>query len=260
MSLAHDATIVKRTDVTHDAFLGGRLTIAQPAAGFRSGLDSVLLGAAVNPDAGRLLDLGAGAGTAALVALALAAGIVGTLVEADPAMAALARDNVVANGLAGRVEVLVLDVTAPGRARAAAGLPADAFDSVIANPPYFEGGRGTRASARGAAARHMEAGQLDLWVRAAASNVGPGGEAIFVHAAQALPALLQAFGQRFGAITVLPLVPRDGEPAHRVLVRGRKGSKAPLTLLASRTLHTPAGRQFRPEFEAIFRGGERLHW
>jgi hypothetical protein len=25
-------------------------------------------------------------------------------------------------------------------------------------------------------------------------------------------------------------------------------------------LHTPGGRQFRPEFEAIFRGEARLHW
>ena len=37
MSLAHDAEIVKRTDVTHDAFLGGRLTITQPAKGVRAG-------------------------------------------------------------------------------------------------------------------------------------------------------------------------------------------------------------------------------
>ena len=47
MSLAHGAEIVKRPEVTHDAFLGGKLTITQPAKGFRAGLDSVLLGAAV---------------------------------------------------------------------------------------------------------------------------------------------------------------------------------------------------------------------
>ena len=74
------------------------------------------------------------------------------------------------------------------------------------------------------------------------------------------PALLAAFEARFGGITVLPLTPREGEPAHRILIRGIKGSRAPLTLLASRALHTAAGRGLRPEFEAIFRGGDRLHW
>jgi tRNA1(Val) A37 N6-methylase TrmN6 len=260
MSLAHDGEIVKRTDVTHDAFLAGRLTIAQPAKGFRAGLDSVLLGAAVGHTSGAILDLGAGVGTAALVALAHHPDLTATLVEADPDMAALASANIGANKLAGRADVLTFDVTASGRARASAGLAADAFVSVIANPPFFASGSGTRASTRGAAARHMTADQLDLWVKTAATHAAPGGEVIFIYIAEALPALLASFTARFGAITVLPLIPRETEPSHRVLVRGIKGSRAPLTLLASRALHTPAGRQFRPEFEAIFRGQDRLHW
>jgi tRNA1(Val) A37 N6-methylase TrmN6 len=258
MSLAHPAPIVKRTEVTHDAFLGGRLTIAQPAKGFRAGLDSVLLGAAIGAPGGDLLDLGAGAGTAALVALADRPGLRATLVDSDPAMAALAADNVAANGLAGRATVLSLDLTASGRTRSAAGLMPDHFAAIIANPPFFE--TGTRASARGAAARHMAAEALDLWVKAAATHAAPGGEIVFIHLAERLPALLAAFDSRFGAITVLPLTPRAGEPAHRVLIRGIKGSRAPLALLASRALHTPAGRGFRAEFEAIFRGDDRLHW
>ena len=72
--------------------------------------------------------------------------------------------------------------------------------------------------------------------------------------------MLKSFAARFGAITILPLTPREGEPSHRILIRGIKGSRAPLTLLASRVLHTPAGRTFRPEFDAIFRGRDRLHW
>ena len=106
----------------------------------------------------------------------------------------------------------------------------------------------------------MAAEALDLWVKTAATHAVPNGEIVFIHVAERLPALLAAFESRFGAITVLPLAPRDGEPAHRVLVRGIKGSRAPLTLLASRPLHTPAGRSFRSEFEAIFRGNDRLHW
>jgi tRNA1(Val) A37 N6-methylase TrmN6 len=258
MSLAHGAQIVKRPKVTHDAFLGGRLTIAQPARGFRAGLDSVLLGAAVGHGDGDLLDLGAGVGTAALVALAGHPMLRATLVESDTGTAALAAENIAGNSFAIRAEVLTLDVTATGRARSAAGLKADHFVSVIANPPFYEAG--TSPSPRRAAARHMSAEALDAWVKTAATHAAPGGEIVFIHVADKLSALLQSFGARFGAITILPLVPREGEPASRILIRGIKGSRAPLTLLASRAVHKPSGRTFRPEFEAIFRGKDRLHW
>src|SRR5579862_1425222 len=119
MSLAHDAQIVKLGALTEDAFLGGRLTIAQPERGFRAGLDSVLLGAAVGEGATRLLDLGAGAGTAALVALAWNETLDATLAESDPAIAALATRNLAGNHFASRSRVVEVDVTASGRARSA---------------------------------------------------------------------------------------------------------------------------------------------
>lgn len=257
MSLAHDAQIVKLGPLTEDAFLGGRLTIAQPAKGFRAGLDSVLLGASVSPGARKLLDLGAGGGAASLIALANHAGVSAVLVESDPQMVALASLNLANNAMAGRARVLALDVTATGRSRTAAGLEADTFETVIANPPFYAAG--TSPGLLRAAARHMPAKSLDLWVKTAASHAAPGGEVIFIHTPDRLSDLLQSFA-RFGAVTVLPLTPREGEPAHRILIRGIKGSHAPLTLLASRALHTPAGRAFRPEFESIFRGRDRLHW
>ena len=258
MSLAHGAEIVKRPEVTHDAFLGGRLAVTQPAAGFRAGLDSVLLGAAAGRGEGDLLDLGAGVGTAGLVALTIHADLRATLVEADPGAAAHASSNVAGNGLTLRARVLTLDLTASGRVRAAAGLATDHFATVIANPPFFEAG--TSPSPGRAAARHMSPEMLDTWVKTAASHAAPGGEIVFIHVAARLGALVGSFESRFGAVTILPLIPREGEPAHRILIRGIKGSRAPLTLLASRPLHTTSGRNFRPEFEAIFRGRDRLHW
>ncbi len=260
MSLDHASKIVKQQTLTRDAFLGGRLHVSQPGNGFRAGLDSVLLGAAVGEGRGSLLDLGAGAGTAALVALTHNAALTATLADADPEMAALAAINLNQNNLAERGRVLTVDVTAPGRIRAAAGLPADHYATVIANPPFFDPGRGTAPSDARAAARHMAPDALDRWVKTAATHAAPDGEAIFVLPAQNLTELLTAFDARFGAITVLPVTPREGDPATRILVRGIKGSRAPLTLLASRALHEPEGRAFRPEFEAIFRGAARLIW
>lgn len=260
MSLDEPTDLVKQQTLTRDAFLGGRLTVTQPGRGFRAGLDSVLLGAAVAESSRTLLDLGAGVGTAALVALANIPALTATFLEADPDMLGLAGLNAAANGMDGRAKLIGLDLTAPGRARAATGLPADHFTSVIANPPFFDPARGSAPSPARADARHMNEATLDTWVKTAATHAAPNGEVIFVHTAEALPSLLTAFTQRFGAVTVLPLLPREGQPASRILVRGIKGSRAPFQLLASRALHEVDGRAFRPEFDAIFRGTGRLIW
>jgi tRNA1(Val) A37 N6-methylase TrmN6 len=260
MSLDEAHDLVKHQTLTRDAFLGGRLTVSQPQKGFRAGLDSVLLGAAIRRDSSRLLDLGAGVGTASLVALADVDGLDATLVERDPAMLDLARSNLAENGFAIRARGIGVDLTAPGKTRFAAGIAADHYSTVIANPPFFDPSQGSAPSAARADARHMDEAALDSWVKVAATHAAPEGEIIFIHVATALPALLAAFTARFGAVTVLPLLPREREPASRVLVRGIKGSRAPFRLLASRVLHEPDSRAFRPEFDAIFRGAGPLIW
>ncbi len=261
MSLDHDAGFVKPQTTTRDAFLGGRITVEQPAKGFRAGQDSVLLGAAVAAQSRSLCDLGTGAGTAALTALAHNAELTAVMAEADPALAGLAGRNVAANGFGARATVARADVAGAGKDREAAGLTPDTFTSVIANPPYFEAGAGTRAPEAGrAAARHMDGDALEKWVRAAAGCAAPQGEVIFIYRADGLAELLAAFAARFGAITVLPLAPRADAEATRVLVRGIKGSRAPLTLKAPLVLHRETGNDFQPGVEAIFRGSDTLHW
>lgn len=261
MSLDHPGQDVKHQTLTRDAFLGGRLNLSQSGDGFRAGLDSVLLGAAVAPDSTTLLDLGAGVGTAALVALTHATGLNARLVEIDPATAELARKNIGENGFSHRADVIAGDVTAAGAIRLAAGMLPDRYQSVIANPPFFAEAAGTGSpNAARRAARHMPAEALDAWVRTAAACTAPRGEAIFILPAVALPEALAAFASRFGALTLLPLGPRQGMPATRILLRGIKGSRAPLTLLPQRPLHGPDGRAFAAEFEAIFRGQDRLDW
>ena len=261
MSLDQPKAFVKHQSVTRDAFLAGRLTLSQPGRGFRAGLDSVLLGAAVAEGRKSLLDLGCGVGTAAFVAMVHNGDLPATLVDRNTDMTTLAAANAADNGLAARARIVVADIAGKAADRRAAGLMDNGYDSVIANPPFFDDGGGTLADDPGrAGARHMDAAALDLWIRTAAGAATAGGEVIFIYPAPSLSPLLAGFTRRFGAVTVLPLTPRLDEPAGRVLVRGIKGSRAPLTLLASRTLHEAEGRAFRPEFDAIFRGTARLVW
>jgi tRNA1(Val) A37 N6-methylase TrmN6 len=260
MPLDHGSDLVNQA-VTSDAFLGGRLKLLQPRAGFRAGLDSVLLGAAVGAARGALLDLGAGVGTAALVALTHRPELSALLVENEPEALELAAQNIAANGFAGRAEPIPLDILDSAAAHAAAGLRRDHYAAVIANPPFFAAGQGTRA--RGperARARQMDSAALDTWARVAAGAAAPAGEVIFVIPAEVLAPLLAAFDRRFGALTLLPLAPRPGLPASRVLIRGIKGSRAPLTLLSTRALHEMEGNAFSPEFVAILTGATPLLW
>lgn len=261
MSLDQPAKFVKHQTVTRDAFLGGRLTLSQPGNGFRAGMDSVLLGAAVPLGAESLLDLGAGVGAAGLVALALARAARVQLVERDIEASDLARRNLEDNSLSARGSVLTLDITARASDRRKAGLRDNAHDVVIANPPFFDMGQGTLAPDPSRAdARHMQAAALDLWVRCAAASARAAGTVIFIYPVQGMVPLLSAFETRFGALTILPLAPRPATPVTRILVRGRKGSRAPLQLLSTRAMHGSEGHGFAPEFDAIFRGQAALDW
>ncbi len=244
--------------VTHDAFYGGRLRLAQPATGHRSGTDAVLLAAAVAADfRGLLYDIGSGVGAAGLgVALRCQRTRV-VLVERDAAIAALAELNVGANALADRVSVAVCDINDRDFRRRA--LP-DAADLIITNPP-FHAADATRASPdAGRRSAHVlaEGSSLADWILACLDMLAAKGTLIVVHAASALPAILAAFDRRLGAITILAVHPRGGEAARRVLVRGVKGSRAPLTIAAPLVLHDGAG--FSTKAERLHQGEAHLEW
>ncbi len=256
-----DASGARRdaAETTDDAFLGGALALLQPRSGYRAGIDAVLLAATVDASSGaELLDLGAGVGTVGLSAARRLDALRVTLVESDPEAAALARRNIARNGLDDRVRLVVGDVTGSGARLGELGLPFEAFDAAVANPPYHAEGRGTTAALPGkAAANAMPASALDLWVRAMARHVRPEGRATLIHTAAALPALLDAMAGRFGGLRVLPIHPRAGEPASRVIVRGIKSSRAPLALLSGLVLHGD-GHAFTPEADRILRHGAPL--
>jgi tRNA1(Val) A37 N6-methylase TrmN6 len=99
--------------------------------------------------------------------------------------------------------------------------------------------------------------ELERWVRFMARMTAPGGEAMLIHKADALARVLAAFAGRFGGLKVLPLLPRAGAAAHRVIVQGVKGSRAPLELLPGFVLHEADG-QFTAAAQDILRRGGAL--
>ncbi len=237
------------TDTTDDRLLGGRVLLRQPARGFRAGLDAVLLAAFVPARAGqRVLEAGCGSGAAFLCLAARVPGLHVVAVEREPAMASLARDNAAANGV--RAQVLEGDV-----AGAAHALPA--CDHAFANPPYWPGGTPPPGAIR-RAATHEDGAALVHWARFLAAALRAGGTVSLVLPAarfDAGAAALRAGG--CGAITLLPIAPRTGEPAKRVLLRARRGGRGPARILPPLVLHEADG-SFTEAAQAVLRDGAAL--
>lgn len=247
--------------VTRDAFLGGRLTIVQPAVGFRAGLDSVLLAAACAADAGqRILDAGAGVGVVGLSVACRLPHVFVTLVERMGRHVDLAARNVADNALSDRVAIVQADLTLPLQQTPLAER-VGTFDHVLSNPPFHDAASGTRSMIELKDAAHaMEHGDLDRWIRFMTAMAAPAGTVTLIHRAERLGAILTAFEGRFGGIRVWPVHPRPGAGASRILVQGRKGSRAPLRLLAPLVLHHATGSGFTEPVEGALRGGAALDW
>jgi len=239
---------------TEDHLLGGRVRLRQPEAGYRAAIDPVLLAAAVPARPGdSVLDLGCGAGAAALALAARVPEASVTGLERDPDLIALCAANIALNEMAGRLRALVGDVAAPP-----ADLAAGTFDHAMANPPFLEAGTADPSPDAGRRAANIE-GTADLsdWIAAALAAVRRKGTVTFIHRADRLDDLVAGLHGPAGGITILPLWPRAGAPAKRVIVAARKGVKSPARLLPGLVLHD-AGGAYTAAAEAVLRDGAAL--
>lgn len=242
--------------VTRDAFYGGRLVLAQPARGHRSGTDAVLLAAAVSRDfAGLACDIGSGVGVAGLgIALACPSARV-RLVERDALAARLAGENIAANALGDRCEVLQCDVFRKRRA-----LSLEPADLVVTNPPFWEAGQVRPSPVQGRSSAHVldPGATLTEWLVACLDVLSPRGTLIIIHAPPSVPEILAKLERWMGGLTILPVHPHVGAPAKRVLVRGIKGSRAPFVIASPLVLH--ADGRFTPEAERLHLGETAIPW
>jgi tRNA1Val (adenine37-N6)-methyltransferase len=239
---------------TEGHLLGGRVVYRQPATGYRSGLEPVLLAAAVPAQPGeRILEAGTGAGAALLCLGFRVPGIHSVGVEVDAKVAELAQTNCRSNGfhdievVAGRIEEVAL-----------AHVGQVPFDHAIANPPYhLAAGTASPVSERQAARRGSETSLL-AWIGRLAGLLRDRGSLTLVVPAGAVPICVTAMAAARCPCTVLfPLWPKAGMPAKLVLLRGVKGGRTPMRLPPGLILHQPDG-SFTAAAQAILREGAAL--
>jgi tRNA1(Val) A37 N6-methylase TrmN6 len=245
--------------VTHDALLSGRVRLVQPRRGHRAGTDAVLLAAAVQPQGHqKIVDLGAGTGAVGLMIATRSEKAEIIFVERDAALAVQCRDNIRLNGLESRAHVVEADILAPARDRRRHGLTSESADIVVTNPPFFDVRRSRPSpDARRAAAHQLPVAGLAQWIRTGADLLKPGGQLALIHRSERLEECLHHLHRACGGVVVKAIHPRSGEPAIRVVITARKGSRAPLSIAPPLVLHEADGR-FTSQADAIHRGDALL--
>ena len=245
------------TELTEDAILGGRVRIRQPARGYRVNIDTLLLAASVPgvmAEGARVAEPCCGVAAALLAVAARHEGDVRFVgIERDPVFADAARENVELNAATHRVQIIEGDALGAG---ADCGL----FDHVFFNPPYDKLGEG-REPAEGKRAAYLADRPFGDWIKVWSNRMRAQATLTLIHRAHRLGEILQALDGRLGGVEVLPVYTNANAEARRVIVRARKGSRAPLQILRGLNLHPheTSKDKYTPEADAILRG-EKLLW
>ncbi len=241
--------------------LNKRLKLLHSEKGFKTSMDSVLLAASCRAKAGdHVLDMGCGVGGSGLCVLSRVEGVKLTGVEIQADHVELAEKNAVVNHLQKRAEFICSDIRDYKNE--------NAFDHVICNPPYLEAGAHLRspheekATAMGhsfeetlnpqAGGRMLKENSVNMWIDAAHDCIRSNGILTMIHRADKIDKIILALGKRFGAVEIIPLWPKVGVKAKRVIIRAVKHRKSPATLHAGLVLHNDEG-EYTVEAEKILR-------
>jgi tRNA1Val (adenine37-N6)-methyltransferase len=214
---------------TRDAFYRGRVAILQKRRGYRFAVDAPLLADFIRTRrSDEALEIGAGSGVISLL-LSIKPFRHVTALEIQAGLAGLARRNVKANALEGRVEVVRGDLRRwrPGRR----------FDLIFSNPPYIRKATGFLSeSGEKSIAKHEIKCDIETIMRRTAEWLEPGGRACFIYPERRREDFVKAAeAARLRLRAVREIRPRAGEPPNLFLAelvhspKGRGVSARPAT-------------------------------
>ncbi|OXS99569.1 hypothetical protein B7H23_15680 [Notoacmeibacter marinus] len=247
------------TGTTLDAFHRGRFHLVQPKKrGHRAGLDAMLLASALpRTFRGKTVDLGAGSGAAGLAVLSRCPAAETVLVENAPPMIACAEATLAHpenKELAARATLIPANVAAPAQHRRDAGLTDNSADAVILNPPFNDPRDRSTTDPLRRDAHVMTETLLEDWLRTAAAVARAGAWCALICRPRHLDEALGAMRGRFGGLVLRFVQPRAATPAIRLIMRGRRNDRAPLTVHPPLVLHGDDGSAFTSEANALING------
>ncbi len=227
------------SELTSDACLDGRLQIAQARDGYRFSIDAVLLAALPRPKPGDyLIDLGTGCGIIPLIVAYRHPHVEFLSVEMQAQLADLARANVEANQMQGRIRVVQGDMRllSPGDLQRPA-------DWVLTNPPYRRSRSGRiNPNSQRAAARHEIDIDLPGLMQTAGRLLRTGGRFAIIYPGERTVDLLHHM--RLAAIEpkwIRPVCSHDGQEAKLILVEGVRNGHPGMVLAPPLVIYSGDG-------------------
>lgn len=240
-------------EYTEDYLLDKRVKIFQPINGYRASSDAVLLSAAAyNIRKGdTVLDVGSGTGAISLCLADKYNTIVEKIIgiELQPELRELANFSAEANNF-NKLTYLNGDIFN-------CKLEFCSFNHVFTNPPYFEANMPTSPRKGKATAHTFGELSLEAWINACIKMIKPQGYFYMINRSEALANILKYIGNRLGEICIFPLYSKENQKAKRIIIRGKKDSKAPLMIAPPLIIHNLAGK-YTNEAENILRKGLSL--
>ncbi len=235
-------------EITHDTLLGGRVQLVQPRKGYRTAIDPVLLAAAVDARPGQsILDVGCGTGAVFLCLSTRVHDLQITGIEKSAESLDLAAENARLNDLA--ATLIKGDIFDPPLQLS------QTFDHVVSNPPFWSTGRSRQSPDPGkSAADSMPPGGLERWIEASVSRLKHRGVLSLILPADAMAEAIAAMTGPLGGITVVPLWPKTGISARRVILQGTRGGRGPSVIHSGLVLHQADGT-YTAAAQSILSGG-----
>jgi len=241
---------------TQDTILGGQITILQPTRGYRVAIDPVLLAASIPAKSGeKILDVGSGTGAASLVLASRCKGVNVTGLELQGSLVDLAVDSAKRNSLNDRVIFFKGDLLKLPKE-----FPSGCFNHVMANPPYFPGGRGNSPPNISKRISTVEGlATLIDWLNFLLFHVCNLGTITIIHRfdrSEEVIANLKTIGA--GKIVIYPLWQNNlKKEAKRVIIQAQKGAAWTRRSTPGLVLHEKEG-EFTASAESILRYGKAL--
>ncbi len=206
---------------TTDYFLDGKIKLFQPETGYRVSMDPFFLCRHVEPEGNqRILDIGCGSGIIPLLLARRNSGVHVTGVEIQPELARIARRNIDANRVEGRITILnrdareltLHDLSGP-------------VDMIVSNPPFKKKNSGRlNPSRQKAVAKHeIELTLKDVLLQSG-NLLSAGGTVCIIFPAERtaeIMVIMETCGIKPAMIRFVH--PRRHDSAKLVIVSGIKG-------------------------------------
>jgi tRNA1Val (adenine37-N6)-methyltransferase len=239
------------TKVTRDSISlsgTGVVTLDQPADGVRFTLDSLLLAdfCRIRPR-DKIVEPGAGTGVISLLLAEKFSSVRIIADEAEPIAYELLCRNIAANGFGKRITPVPYDIRSLNRR-----LEPNAFDVIVANPPYTKSGTGRKSPcAERLMARHDESAPLSAWLDLQTLLKNKGRYFLVFSATRAAELLVLLRDRNLEPKRIRFAHPSRAKPASLVLVESTKSARSGLEILPPLFVHEAAGT-YTPEMRSIY--------